>query len=315
GGEEGVEGAQRARLAEGVEEFAEHGGVVLALQRVDEAERRGRVGRLAEGEGGVGADFGLGVVEEGEQRGDGRGVLDGAEGEGGARADGRVGRREEVREGGAPAADLEVHEALEVGPLQQAVGRAAERPGRRRRHRRDDVAGAEERAAREREREEGEGQAAGRRHRVGGWGPGSRAARPDRNTKARRRLSFRLPGPVRKGGLEPPRPLGHQILSLARLPIPPLSRRLEYTARPSPPFPQPTAPMNRLLLLAALAVALAGAAQAQPGYVADYDTVQAGRFDAGRMFTLDDLPRDYFQETYGFTPTDDWLAQDRKSVV
>ena len=29
---------------------------------------------------------------------------------------------------------------------------------------------------------------------------------------------------VRKGGLEPPRPLGHQILSLARLPIPPLSR-------------------------------------------------------------------------------------------
>ena len=29
---------------------------------------------------------------------------------------------------------------------------------------------------------------------------------------------------VRKGGLEPPRPLGHQILSLARLPIPPLSQ-------------------------------------------------------------------------------------------
>ena len=28
---------------------------------------------------------------------------------------------------------------------------------------------------------------------------------------------------VRKGGLEPPRPFGHQILSLARLPIPPLS--------------------------------------------------------------------------------------------
>src|SRR5205823_9308005 len=29
---------------------------------------------------------------------------------------------------------------------------------------------------------------------------------------------------VRKGGLEPPRPLGHWILSPARLPIPPLSR-------------------------------------------------------------------------------------------
>src|SRR5690606_20835074 len=47
GGEEGVEGGERARLAEGVEELAEHGGVVFALQRVDEAERRGRVGRLA----------------------------------------------------------------------------------------------------------------------------------------------------------------------------------------------------------------------------------------------------------------------------
>ena len=28
---------------------------------------------------------------------------------------------------------------------------------------------------------------------------------------------------VRKGGIEPPRPCGHKILNLARLPIPPLS--------------------------------------------------------------------------------------------
>ena len=28
---------------------------------------------------------------------------------------------------------------------------------------------------------------------------------------------------MREGGLEPPRPFGHQILNLARLPIPPLS--------------------------------------------------------------------------------------------
>src|SRR5215475_10286548 len=35
---------------------------------------------------------------------------------------------------------------------------------------------------------------------------------------------------VRKGGLEPPSPFGHQILSLARLPIPPLSHwSLDYT--------------------------------------------------------------------------------------
>jgi hypothetical protein len=30
---------------------------------------------------------------------------------------------------------------------------------------------------------------------------------------------------MREGGLEPPRPFGHQILNLARLPIPPLSLR------------------------------------------------------------------------------------------
>jgi hypothetical protein len=65
--------------------------------------------------------------------------------------------------------------------------------------------------------------------------------------------------------------------------------------------------MNRLLLLAALVAALAGTAQAQPAYTADYDTVQAGRFDNGRMFTLDELPADYFRETYDFTPTDAWL--------
>src|ERR1043165_5441823 len=36
--------------------------------------------------------------------------------------------------------------------------------------------------------------------------------------------TFCILGLVRKGGLEPPRPLGHWILSPARLPIPPLSR-------------------------------------------------------------------------------------------
>ena len=34
--------------------------------------------------------------------------------------------------------------------------------------------------------------------------------------------------------------------------------------------------------------------------LAAYDTVRAGRFDNGRMFTLDDPPRDYLRQTYGF---------------
>src|SRR5689334_6286476 len=41
--------------------------------------------------------------------------------------------------------------------------------------------------------------------------------RPERPFSPRRKI-------VRKGGVEPPRPFGHRILSPARLPVPPLSR-------------------------------------------------------------------------------------------
>ena len=34
---------------------------------------------------------------------------------------------------------------------------------------------------------------------------------------------------VRKEGFEPPRPFGHKILSLARLPVPPLPQLTHYT--------------------------------------------------------------------------------------
>jgi hypothetical protein len=40
-----------------------------------------------------------------------------------------------------------------------------------------------------------------------------------------RTRQMREPKLVRKGGVEPPRPFGHRILSPARLPVPPLSRR------------------------------------------------------------------------------------------
>jgi len=41
---------------------------------------------------------------------------------------------------------------------------------------------------------------------------------------------FRVPGSVvRKEGLEPPYPFGYQILSLARLPVPPLSRPISVS--------------------------------------------------------------------------------------
>lgn len=45
------------------------------------------------------------------------------------------------------------------------------------------------------------------------------------------------------------------------------------------------------------------------GLTFDPDTVRAGRFDNGRMFTLDDPPLAYFEETYDFTPDDEWFER------
>jgi len=46
-----------------------------------------------------------------------------------------------------------------------------------------------------------------------------------------------------------------------------------------------------------------------------YDTVRAGRFDNGRMFTLDDAPRDYLRETYGFSPDQAWFDRARLGAL
>ncbi|MEM6783500.1 MAG: S46 family peptidase [Bacteroidota bacterium] len=47
----------------------------------------------------------------------------------------------------------------------------------------------------------------------------------------------------------------------------------------------------------------------------DPDTVQAGRFDNGRMFTLDNPPLDYFRERYNFTPDADWFERARLGAI
>ena len=36
------------------------------------------------------------------------------------------------------------------------------------------------------------------------------------------------------------------------------------------------------------------------------DTVKAGKFDTGTMWTFDFPPKDYFSQTYNFTPNEDW---------
>ncbi|NNM32946.1 MAG: S46 family peptidase, partial [Gemmatimonadetes bacterium] len=45
------------------------------------------------------------------------------------------------------------------------------------------------------------------------------------------------------------------------------------------------------------------------------DTVQAGPFDNGKMWTFDAPPRDYLSETYGFTPDDEWFERARLGAV
>ncbi len=68
--------------------------------------------------------------------------------------------------------------------------------------------------------------------------------------------------------------------------------------------------MNRFHFAALVAIAaFVLVAASQPTHAQDdpYADVQAGQFDNGKMFTLDDPPLDYFRDKYGFTPTNDWL--------
>ncbi len=45
------------------------------------------------------------------------------------------------------------------------------------------------------------------------------------------------------------------------------------------------------------------------------DTVKAQRFDTGKMWTFDFPPLDYFEQTYNFRPTKDWLDDVRMSAL
>ncbi|HEX9739821.1 MAG TPA: S46 family peptidase, partial [Ignavibacteriaceae bacterium] len=45
------------------------------------------------------------------------------------------------------------------------------------------------------------------------------------------------------------------------------------------------------------------------------DTVKAGKFDTGKMWTFEYPPIDYFTSEYNFTPTDEWLQHVRLSAL
>ncbi|GAA4447585.1 S46 family peptidase [Nibrella saemangeumensis] len=60
------------------------------------------------------------------------------------------------------------------------------------------------------------------------------------------------------------------------------------------------------LLLSLLSIA----AQSQQATL-NPDTVKAGRFDMGKMWTFDNPPKEYFRQTYNFTPDDKWFEEVR----
>ncbi len=45
------------------------------------------------------------------------------------------------------------------------------------------------------------------------------------------------------------------------------------------------------------------------------DTVKAGKFDTGRMWTFEYPPIKYFEETYNFKPSQEWLNNVRLSAL
>jgi hypothetical protein len=47
----------------------------------------------------------------------------------------------------------------------------------------------------------------------------------------------------------------------------------------------------------------------------DFDTVHAGQYDTGKMWTFDFPPIEYFTKTYGFTPTKEWFEKARLSAL
>ncbi len=57
------------------------------------------------------------------------------------------------------------------------------------------------------------------------------------------------------------------------------------------------------------------AVKGSENYHIDYDTVHAGQYDTGKMWTFDFPPVDYFTKTYGFTPAKEWFDKARLSAL
>ncbi|MDH3367425.1 MAG: S46 family peptidase, partial [Gemmatimonadota bacterium] len=68
-----------------------------------------------------------------------------------------------------------------------------------------------------------------------------------------------------------------------------------------------------LFALAGSTLVYPNAGLAQAGV--DLDTIRAGRFDNGKMWTFEYAPKAYFSETYGFVADDAWFERARLSAL
>ena len=73
-------------------------------------------------------------------------------------------------------------------------------------------------------------------------------------------------------------------------------------------------PLAVFVTMAMLALVLPAQGRAQVGGV-DLDTVRAGQFDYGKMWTFEYPPSDYFTQTYGFQADEEWFQRARLSVL
>lgn len=73
-----------------------------------------------------------------------------------------------------------------------------------------------------------------------------------------------------------------------------------------------------MLLLSSGSISIINAqVKSEKGYYSwlNLDTVKAGKFDTGKMWTFDYPPVDYFESEYGFKPSEEWLTNVRMSAL
>jgi hypothetical protein len=87
------------------------------------------------------------------------------------------------------------------------------------------------------------------------------------------------------------------------------------SSSPSAAAPAPTQQTATTLPAAARPSPASAPSQRPFVYGVDLDTVRAGRFDQGKMWTFESPPVDYFAETYGFRPDAAWFERARLGAL